>query len=326
VGIRGFLKALAAGSAWTIVALLIALGSAGIVATMNHTPGTPARAELTAAGDEEVAPALDAATSDLQALSDEVDALAGTARDALSQVVASDESALADSIATGTRRLATVQQLTDQLEASLRAVPSTGDDWALTISSAQHRRFEALASTSGVTAGLESAWASLSGRALGASRISGLLERHDEEAAAAAQSGTQGKYKDALKQLDAADATIVEARKLRDDLAATTDVEMLTAWLDRNADYDAALRSLYAALIKSNARVTDDVRKAFAREQAARAALPGDTKGIVVIMSDIAQGGLNEAVITIEQARGTLSDALDLQQQIKDGAELDLPG
>ena len=35
-------------------------------------------------------------------------------------------------------------------------------------------------------------------------------------------------------------------------------------------------------------------------------------------MSDIAQGGLNQAVISIEQARGALNEALDTQQQLQD--------
>ena len=39
---------------------------------------------------------------------------------------------------------------------------------------------------------------------------------------------------------------------------------------------------------------------------------------LVVIMSDIARGGLNQAVISIEQARGALSSALDLQQQLQE--------
>ena len=64
---------------------------------------------------------------------------------------------------------------------------------------------------------------------------------------------------------------------------------------------------LYKALIKSGARVNAEVRKAIDAEQQARAQLPGDTRALVVIMSDIAQGGLNQAVIAIEEARGSLA-------------------
>ena len=37
-------------------------------------------------------------------------------------------------------------------------------------------------------------------------------------------------------------------------------------------------------------------------------------------MADVAQGGLNQAVISIEEARGKLSAALDLQRQLQRGA------
>ena len=63
--------------------------------------------------------------------------------------------------------------------------------------------------------------------------------------------------------------------------------------------------------------MTDPVRKAFDGERAARAQLPRDTQALVVIMSDIAQGGLNQAVISIEQARGALGEALDVQEQLQ---------
>jgi len=41
-----------------------------------------------------------------------------------------------------------------------------------------------------------------------------------------------------------------------------------------------------------------------------RARLPPDARGLVLIMSDIGRGGMNDAVITIEEARGKLADAL----------------
>ena len=91
----------------------------------------------------------------------------------------------------------------------------------------------------------------------------------------------------------------------------------LTAWIDRNAAYDTALRRLYDALLSSKGRVTDKVRAGFDGEQAARHQLPPDTRGLVVIMSDIAEGGLNQAVISIEEARGAIGSALDLQHQMQ---------
>ena len=66
----------------------------------------------------------------------------------------------------------------------------------------------------------------------------------------------------------------------------------------------------YQGLEASGGKVTDEVRAAFTKERAAFARLPSDTKPLVIIMSDVAQGGLNQAVIAIEEARGSLEEAL----------------
>jgi hypothetical protein len=323
--VNGFLKAIATRLAWLAIAILVALGGAGIVATMAHEPGTAAREDLTWTADAAVGPQLDEATTHLQALSDEVDQLAGTARQALTQLSTGEPSALQETIDEGTAQLLAVQTLEDELAAALAKVPYTGDDWALHISSGPHERWKQLDGTAGLTTGLEENWATFTGRTIDAAKVTTLLRRHDDETAAAAKLGSDGKYKAALAQLAASDATIVEARNLRATLATSADVGTLTEWLDRNADYDAALRTLYAALVKSDGHVTADVKKAFTGEQRARGRLPGDSRGMVVIMSDIAQGGLNQAVIAIEEARGSLSQALDLQQQLRDGGEIAPP-
>ena len=52
------------------------------------------------------------------------------------------------------------------------------------------------------------------------------------------------------------------------------------------------------------------MRRALAAEEAAKARLPPDTRGLVVIMAEIAQGGMNQAVIAIEEAKGGLDEAL----------------
>lgn len=320
------LLALVTRIAWVTLALLIALGSAGIVATMNRMPGSATRPELTWAGDTAMRPALDTAMENLEALSAEVDKLGATARVALSQVVAGDADALRQTITSGTQRVADVQGLSSELEGSLAAVPHTGPDWALHVSTNLRHRFDELAATAGVTADVGDDWAALTGRSIDATRVSALLTSHDEQTAAAAKLGSEGKYKSALAQLAASDTTIADSRELADRLAATTDVSTLRAWIDRNADYDAALRVLYKALMKSGARVNAEVRTAFDLEQQARAQLPGDTRALVVIMSDIAQGGLNQAVIGIEEARGTLAQALEVQQQLRDGSGTGPPG
>ncbi|MBY0397196.1 MAG: hypothetical protein K2X91_12130, partial [Thermoleophilia bacterium] len=68
---------------WLLVIVVLALGGAGIVAQWSHPPGTSARAELTWQGDRDVAPSLDAAQVNLQAIAGQVDRLAVLARGAL---------------------------------------------------------------------------------------------------------------------------------------------------------------------------------------------------------------------------------------------------
>jgi len=313
------LRTVIAALLWLAVALVVAVGVAGIAATMSHAPGTPARAELTWDGDRQSEPAIDAATADLQALSDRVDDLGATARDALVQVSAGDVDALQGSITNGTLQLRAIDAANTKLGGSIAAIPHAGSDWALDVSGSTRQRYEELRKTSSLTSTLEADWAAFTGRALDAATMTQLLALHDTQTAAAAKEGTAGRYQEALKALDTSDATIARARGLRDSLAKSSDVSTLTSWIDRNAAYDAALRDLYEALIQSKGRVTATVRNAIDAEKAARAQLPPDTRPLVIIMSDIEQGGLNQAVISIEQARGALSAALDTQEQIKAG-------
>jgi hypothetical protein len=302
---------------WLAIALVVAVGVAGLAATMSHTPGTPARAELTYDGDREIQPALDAATTNLEVLSDRVDDLGAAARDALTQVSAGDTDALQQTIAKGTLLLDAIDAANANLRGSVAAIPHSGSDWALAVSAAMRHRYEELDRTTAITSTLEGEWALFTGRALDAATITQLLALHDTQTTDAAKEGTAGRYKAALDALDESDATIARARALRDTLGKTSDVTTLTSWIDRNAAYDAALRDLYSALIASKGRVTPPVAKAFDAERAARAQLPADTRPLVVIMSDISQGGLNQAVISIEEARGALNEALDTQQQLQ---------
>ena len=232
-----------------------------------------------------------------------------------------DVTALSTAIATGTGQIGTVEGQAGKLDGALAAVPGATATPELGLSPDVIHRYQALAATHGLTDGLRGDWAGFAGRALNAATLTSLLSRHDQQTAAAATQGSAAHYQQALTLLDGADATIAQSRAARDRLAGT-DVSTLTNWIDRNAAYDTALRRLYQALLSSKGRVTDKVRAAFAGEQAARKALPADTRALVVIMSELAQGGLNQAVISIEQARGKIGAALDLQEQLKQGVAL----
>jgi len=201
---------------------------------------------------------------------------------------------------------------------ALDAVPAMNSDPGLVLADDVRQRYDVLAATAGLTAGLEGNWAAFTGRALDAATLTGLLTRHDQETADATRQGSAAHYKAALALLDKSDATIAEARALAARLGTTSDTSTLTTWLDRNAAYDAAVRNLYQSMIDAKGRVTSKVRAALAAEKEARANLPGDTRGLVVIMAEVAQGGLNQAVISIEQVRGSLAAAIETQGTLRD--------
>jgi hypothetical protein len=325
VSVKRVLGRIVVALAWLAVAILVALGGAGVATAMNRTPAGTGRPELTWTGDRATTPALDAATARLQALSDAVDGLGSSGRSALTDLVGGDTVALSSTIDSGGALLARVGTARDALVASLGQVPYVNDTPALYLSAATRERYAALGATPALTTTLEGDWAVLSARALAASGIPGLLAQHDAQTAAAAAQGSAAHYKQAIALLDAPTATLAAVGAARDGLAKSADVSTLSSWIDRNAAYDAALRTLYTALLQAKGRVTNAVRAAFAGEQTARAALPKDTRAIVVIMSDIAQGGLNQAVIDIEVARGKLAIALDAQQRFGPAAASPAP-
>ena len=295
--------------AWIVCAVLLSLGSAGIIAGIDHQPGSAARAELTWAADEAIEPGLIAAAGDLDRLSTEVDKLATLGTEALTSLVGRDLVALDTSIQNGQDLITRIEADTDALRTRLAELPAADAGAEGRLSGEARRRYAGLVGALDATAGLRDSWTKLTTGSVAAIKLTKLLALHDQQTADAARTGTKGDYAGALAKLALSDATIAQTKKLRDDLSATVDVTILTMWIDRNAAYDKALRSLYVAVRSSRGKATPAVKRAIAAQQAALAQLPPDTRGLVLIMADVAQGGLNQAVITIEVARKRLSDA-----------------
>ncbi|MGZ8438409.1 MAG: hypothetical protein ACXWXR_07695 [Candidatus Limnocylindrales bacterium] len=301
--------------AWLGLLVIIGLGGAGIVNAMDHQPGSGARAELTSAGDREVVPLLDAATTDLSELADQVAALGVQARGALAALNGVDTATVDEAIAAGNDLVADLRVRSFALRRELAAVPYVGTPGvSIALAADLASRHVALVAAIDATEGLDDAWQRLTIGSVSAIRMSGLLATHDDLVVQAAADGRKAEYKDAMALLDQADATIAQARQLRNQLANTVDVTVLDQWLDRNADYDKALRALYKIDSTISGRVTDALLKARAAakaaEAAARSRLPPDPRGLVVIMAEIGRGGMNGAVIAIEEARGKLIDAI----------------
>ena len=296
---------------WLTVIVVMALGGAGVVAQWSHPPGTPARAELTWRGDQAVAPSLDAAQADLAAIGEEVDRLSVLARGALAAVTADDQEPFAAALGEGGDTTRAIAAASSALRADLVALAGDLATDQLSYGSDARARRAAMLTALDSTSGLARSWASLTVGSLAASDLISLLTSHDVTVAAAAAEGRRAEYATALATLDQAVTKLDDATDIRDRLENTTDVDTLDAWISRNRRYDEALIGLYGALRDSGGLVNDAVREAFRVEGEARATLPPDTRGLVVIVADIGRGGLNQAVIAIEQARGRLKLALE---------------
>lgn len=305
----------AIGLAWLGLAALLAFGAAGIVGAANRPPVAGARPELTWTADRSLDPELATAASDLATLSDDVDALGAIGRTALTSLIDRDTTALRKAIDSGRPQLDLIAAATETLRARLEAIPGIGPDDPTRIGTATRIRYDRLVAALSATDGLDASWSALTRGSLAAIDLTTSLADHDTQAAAAARLGRRFKYAEALKVLDKADAALATSRRLRDQLANTTDVTILSTWIDRNTAFDTTVRKIWTLLAKSKGKITKGnraaVEAAFAEYRAAQAALPPDSRALVVIMGDVARGGLNQAVIGIEEARGRLAAAAD---------------
>jgi hypothetical protein len=307
----GLLRRAALAVAWLLIVAVIAIGAAGLVAAMAHQPGTSSRAELTLDGDLAVAPGLATIQGELADLAKEVKQLGEVGRGALGALVAVDPRALDTAVAEGQALAGEIEDRAALIREHIALLPGAGPTEQLAWSpETRARRDTALRATT-TTEGLAGLWLRFAFGSVTANRLTTLLTDHDRIAGGAAALIRKAKYAAGLKELTKADRIIVDAKALRDALKNTVDVSTLTQWLDRNAEYDAALRRLAKAVVASKGKVTTEVRKAAIAERKAHDLLPANTSGLVIILAEIGRGGLNQAVIGIEEARGQLQAAVD---------------
>jgi len=297
---------------WLAAAVAIALGAAGIVAGMD-APSADGndRTGRTRHGDAVVDASLDEVEAGLRDLSGAIGSLNEQARVILASLANNEVEPADAATAMGTAIVADIEARAGRIQEALAATPIVGTPAAeYELTSSTGERYAAYVGGLASTRGITDAWTRLTVASLSASRMSKLLAAHDEAVVAAAAEGRKAAYARALGHLDDADAAIADARTLRDRLAATVDVTTLDEWLDRSSAYDIALRALYVAVQSADGRVTDAVREAMQKEEAAKARLPPDTRSLVLIMSDIGRGGMNASAIDIEQAHADLEEAL----------------
>lgn len=303
---------LAMAIGWVGAAIILSLGSAGIVGGMSRSPGDGSRPELTWAADQAVLPGLAAASTDLTRLSGELDQLGQLGRDAIAALINRDSAGLDATISSGTSVVATISSDTAAIRLKLGALPgiATGDETA--IGADLRQRYDAIIVALATTADLRTSWVELTSGSAIATALTKDLADHDLYAGQAVRLGSSADYAGALAVLATAQAALASAANRRDALANTVDVTILTEWIDRNGAFDTATAVLYKLLEASPHRVTPAIRTAFANLSLAKQNLPPDTRALVVILDDLARGGLNQAVIAIEDSKGILANAVAL--------------
>jgi hypothetical protein len=298
------------GTAWTFLFAAFAVGGAGLIGESFHPPGSPARVELTWTGDAALAVPLDAATTQLQAISANVDELSADAKTALEELASTDPTRLRDALANGGQAAAAIATQARDLKEALAGLPGDGSAAALQYSNATLVRRASIIAALEAATSLASLWQSVTGGAANAAHLISLIDQHDQTVLAAAAQGRNHKYRAGATILDTALETIGSVQQLRVSLITGSSDTVLDEWIQRTSNYDKALQALYDALDKSHGVVTLDVQAKRRDEQAAFSQLPPDRRTIVVIVSEVARGGLTEAILAIDDAHAQIDDAL----------------
>ncbi|MGA3057472.1 MAG: hypothetical protein ABSE70_05465 [Candidatus Limnocylindrales bacterium] len=297
---------------WLVLAAGLAFGSAGVAAATQRLPTGDNRPELTWAADKELSSKLDAAVSDLVLLNDDVDLLAQMARKTLSGLAQINQVALTQAWDSGSGAVDSIYARAADLNTRLKCDSLDAArrlEMGKTYSPALVDRYQRICLVVASIAPLRNDWESLVAGSRTAMRVASDIDDHDRIAVEALQLATKGLYPEALTKLSGASAAIADATSIAADLAKVTDVSTLRDWLTRTAGWDASARVLWQSLIDSKGRITPQVTAALKGEADARALLPDDNSVLQVVLYELA-GNLTSDGISIEAARGALSDAL----------------
>ncbi len=304
------LRDIGAALVWLVVALVVAVGAAGIVSAVGGAPGTAARAELTWAGDQELRGGIAGATGRLADLSNEIDALGEKGRLALTHIAVPDVAGAQSIIDEGSPIAERIGTMAADLRSATSTLPGIESQAGLRYSPEVVAQRTFLAAATAATADVEETWVRFTVAATAAEGLAARLLNHDQQTGAAAKLASGAKYADALKKLDESDATMAEISALHEKLAAAADTTVLAAWIERSTAYDATVRKLWEEMVKSKGVLTPAARALLVDEGRARALLPSNTKALTVIMGEVAQAGLQQAVISIEEARIQVDDII----------------
>jgi hypothetical protein len=299
--------------AWLGLAALIALGSAGVVAAVQHSPSGGDRPELTYGSDSALADLLDGSIRDLTLLNDDVTATGDAARAARSSLTQIDAAGLTTALAAGDSASASVQQRAADLDARLQCEPwdaAREAELGKTHSPAMIERYRAVCAALQSIGPISPDWDALVVDSQVSMSVLQAILDHDRLAGEALALASGGRYPEALAKLDEASAALARAKETGDTLAKVTDVSTLTELLRRTKRMDDALRLLWQSMVESNGRITAQVTAALKAVSDAKAALPDDNSALQVVVYELA-GQVTADAISIETAKGRLGEALN---------------
>ena len=301
------------GLFWTAIFAVLAAGAAGLVGQAWHPPGSPVRAELTYPGDAALDARLDAATASLSEIADEVEVLADAAKATLAELTSSESERLRAAVERGDEAATTIEARAAELRVALADLPGAGPTATIEFSNATLVRRSTVLAAIEAASGLAVHWRQVAARATETANLTAQIARHDQTVLAAAADGRDRRYQRAERILDEALLIVVDIQSRRARLIAGSEGTVLDEWIIRSRNYDRALQNLYAALRACacpDGPFTVEVQFANRDERLAFEQLPPDRRTIIVIVSEVAAGGLTEAVIAIDDARGLIEGAL----------------
>ncbi|MGD0862287.1 MAG: hypothetical protein ABSA21_05940 [Candidatus Limnocylindrales bacterium] len=316
-GLRARLRAFAVRVlvrvAWLGLAVLLALGSAGIVAATGQPPQGDNRPELTYGADQVLSNRLDAAIHDLNTLNNDVVVLGQMARDVLSNLSQVNEAGLDAAYTDGDKAVSEIDagaaKLSSEFQCATSWTSAREADLARTYSRTMIDRWHQVCVAIDSVAPLKDNWAAMENGARVAMQVADDINNHDSTGAQALQLATQGRYPEALAMLAQASASLADAQRIATNLATVGDVSTLTEWLQRSKGMDDALALLWQTMIDSNGRVTAQVTAALKAVNDAQALLPDNSDILQVVLYEMA-GDLTSDGIAIETAKGQLASAL----------------
>ena len=261
-------------------------------------------------------------------IADEVEALADEAKTALAEVTNRDPTRLREAVERGGVSAATIEARAAEIRLALADLPGNGPTATVEYSNATLVRRSNVLAAIDAASGLAVYWRQVAARATETANLMTLIGRHDQTVLAAAADGRDSRWQRAIRTLDEALLVVADVQTVRARLIAGSDGTVLDEWIRRNGDYDAALRNLYRALRDCACPAgpfTAEVQFAYRDEGIAREQLPPDRRTIIVIVSEVTRGGLTEAVIAIDDARGRIDDALAESETPEPGAASSAP-